>query len=158
MTAADGKYVRPRPRTKYAGVYMVRHRASGRGYIGGSTDITGRFTHHRFMLRRGRHKSWELQEYWDRYGEHAFEFVTLERCEPDMVRVREQAWHDATPNSLNTLKAVFNNRPLGPSSAGSRAALRRWAQPEYRRKREGFLQRRRQGRSLPASRSAPEAT
>jgi predicted GIY-YIG superfamily endonuclease len=128
-------YVRPKPRTKFAGIYGIRHKPSGRMYVGGSTDITGRYTHHRFMLRRGAHKSHELQKLWDRDGEAAFEFVTLERCLPQNVNEREQLWHDTTPNSLNTMKGVTASgweRNSEFRASASRAAADRWARPEYR--------------------------
>lgn len=127
-------YQRPKPRTKYAGVYGIRHSISGKMYIGGSNDMTGRYTHHRFMLRRGVHKCYALQDLWSRDGEGSFAFVTLEACAADEVREREQAWHEATPDSLNTIKGVFRTGPQGPSEAHSIAAKRRWARPDYRAK------------------------
>jgi group I intron endonuclease len=145
-------YVRPKPRTKFPGVYGVVHVASGQMYIGGSTDMTGRFTHHRFMLRRGKHKCKALQDLWTRHGEESFEFRVLERCKKDDVRSVEQRWHDNHPESLNTIKGVFRTGPSGPSGPGSEAAKRRWARPEYRAKRQAWLDRRDEGRFVKAVR------
>lgn len=89
---------RSRPRSKYCGVYLIIHLLSGRMYVGGSTDITGRYTFHRYMLRRGLHSSRALQELWTRDGEQAFEFRTLEYCAPDVLLACEQAWLDAAPD------------------------------------------------------------
>ncbi len=138
----DPNYVRPNPRTKYAGVYAILHIPSGRMYLGGSSDMTSRFTRHRFFLRRRKHKCVGLQRLWDITEESEFEFKILERCRPQDVRVAEQRWHDRTPNSLNTIKGCFFVGARGPSLASSTAAKKRWAKPTYRRKRAKFLENR----------------
>jgi group I intron endonuclease len=140
------KCVRPKPRTKYIGVYAIRHVASGRMYIGGSTDITGRRTHHRFTLRRGTHKTKALQELWDAHGESAFEFVTLEHCSAEDLLLREDHWIKTTPDCLNTVNGAVTGYFAGPSPAKKKAAVRRWANPDYRAKRKAWLESRNQGR------------
>jgi group I intron endonuclease len=127
-------YMRPRPRTRYAGVYAIRHVQSGRRYIGGSTDMTGRWTYHRFTLRRGMHKTAALQALWTADGEDAFVFEVLEKCSPVEVLQREQAWLDATPDRLNTSASAITGHTAGPSDAKKAAAKKRWARPEYRAK------------------------
>lgn len=139
------RYVRPKPRTKYSGVYAIRHIDSGQMYVGGSSDITGRFAHDRFMLRRGMHKTLALQQLWSKDGEAAFEFVTLERCDQQLVREREDAWIKGYP-CLNTVKAAGVDGRRGPSDAKKVAARKRWARPDYRAKREAWLARRDKGR------------
>jgi group I intron endonuclease len=139
---------RPKPRTKYAGVYAIRYIPTERMYVGGSADITGRYTHHRFMLRRGKHKCSALQDAWNQYGEDQFSFETLERCDPEHVREREEFWHQTSANTFNTIKEFFFRGKRGPSAKVSAAAVRRWNKPEYRAKRANFLATRRAGRFI----------
>lgn len=141
--------MRRNPRTKYCGVYAVQLIGSTAMYIGGSTDITGRYTHHRFMLRRGLHKCEALQNLWNVYGEEAFVFRTLERCAKTELEGSEDRWIRSTPECLNTIKSArYAAYPLTPerSARMSAAAKRRWARPDYREKREPFLARRDEGR------------
>ena len=94
-------------------------------YIGSSVDITGRYTFHRFMLRRGLHKTKALQELWTRDGEAAFQFKTLDRCiKADLLRL-EQVWLDQTPDRLNTSAYAVTGHGGQPSEAKKAAARKR---------------------------------
>lgn len=139
-------YKRPKPRTKYIGVYGIRHKPSGQMYVGASSDITGRWTHHRFMLRANKHKTQALQTLWLLNHEKEFEFVTLERCDLVNLKEKEQQWLDKTPISLNTLKTINGIGRKYQSLKLSLAAKRRWARQEYREKRLDFLSVRNRGR------------
>lgn len=133
-------YVPPNTRTKYCGVYCIRHLPTGRMYIGGSTDITGRYTHHRHQLRRGIHKTRLLQTLWLKDGELSFAFETLELCSPDVLLALEDDWIKRTPNHLNTVDmAVTGHANNYPSEIKKQAARDRWQNPEYRAKREAWL-------------------
>jgi len=123
---------------KQCGVYAIRLKHSTKAYIGSSVDIVSRWTHHRFMLRRGRHKTPALQAAWTEHGEAAFEFVVVEHCEKDNLRLREDQWIMATPDRYN----FFDNRKArhsGPSATKKAAAVARWKRPEYREKRAQWL-------------------
>lgn len=61
------------------GVYSIRHILSGKRYIGSSVHVTGRWTHHRYHLRRGLHYNLEMQEDWNRDGENSFVFEWIEK-------------------------------------------------------------------------------
>ena len=128
------KYVRPKPRTKYPGVYAVEHKASGTMYVGASNDMTGRWTHHRFTLRRGTHKTVALQALWTQDGEGAFCFRVLERCVKADLLAREQHWLDNTPASLNTSPTAVTGFSSKPSERRKAAAVERWKRPAYRAK------------------------
>jgi len=132
------RYIRPHPRTHYCGIYAIEH-ISGARYIGGSKDITGRYTHHRFTLRRGINKTRALQELWTQDGEETFEFKTLELCEPEMLREREEYWISITENLLNTVPGAVPGMFSEPSENKKAAAVKRWADPDYRAKREDWL-------------------
>ena len=128
-------YQRPKPRTKYVGVYAIRHVGTGRTYVGGSTDMTGRWMHHRFMLRNSQHKTKALQEAWLCDGEGSFEFVVLEKCAKADLLACEQAWLTKTKNPYNTSPTVITGYSrTGPSPANRAAALKRWERPEHRAK------------------------
>jgi group I intron endonuclease len=74
------------------GVYQIIHSASGLYYLGSAGDIPRRLRSHRRHLRLGNHRNPRLQNYWDKYGEEAFEFQILEET-PDYL-AREQFYLD----------------------------------------------------------------
>lgn len=134
-------YRRPKPRTKYCGVYGIRCTVTGMIYIGGSVDMTGRWTHHRFTLRRGSHKTPQLQDHWNIHGEANFEFIVLERCDEAVLKDREDYWIKSTPDRLNWADSATPVH-IGPSEVKKSAAVKRWANPAYRQKREDWLKER----------------
>jgi hypothetical protein len=94
--------------------------------------MTGRWTHHRYMLRRGKHKTKALQDLWTEDGEDAFTFEVLEYCKD--VIVREQHWLDVTPDRLNTSPTAITGHSSQPSERRKLAAVKRWQNPAYRAK------------------------
>lgn len=61
-------YLRARSETRIAGVYTIRHTASGRCYVGSSLDVGARLIAHARELRSGRHHAAPLQSIFDRDG------------------------------------------------------------------------------------------
>lgn len=61
-----------------SGIYAIVNTVNGKRYIGSSIDIPQRWMQHRKLLRRGKHHSAHLQSAWNKYGEHAFQFVVVE--------------------------------------------------------------------------------
>lgn len=78
-----------------SGIYVIRHRESGKQYVGSSRDIERRWELHRGSLRRGDHHSILLQRAFNKYGFAAFEFAIVEivHADDDLL-TREQAWID----------------------------------------------------------------
>lgn len=150
------RYQRPNPRNKYCGVYCIASKTTGERYIGGSTDITGRYTHHRFTLRRGLHKSKSLQEIWNTHGETDFEFTTLENCEPGDLISRED-WYLQNTHNINHSKSAITGYGNQPSEAKKEAARKRWANPEYKEKRLNWLNNRDHGRFMKNAGDFPQA-
>lgn len=73
------------------GVYKIENTINGRFYIGGTVKKLGaRWTEHRTVLNRGKHRNSLLQEDWTKYGEQAFQFIVLEVLPKDDVLQREQ--------------------------------------------------------------------
>lgn len=132
----DPNYKRPNPRTKYRGVYRILHVPSGACYIGGSVDITGRYTHHRYCLRRGIHKTKALQSLWTKDGEDCFKFEVVELCGLEDLLSREDYHIKNTSLCLNTAdSAITGHYNCGPSDTKKAAAVKRWQRPDYRDKR-----------------------
>lgn len=101
---------------KISGIYAIRHIVSGRQYIGSSGHIRQRHQHHWSRLRKGRHHSPALQNYWNKYGPDAFEFLILEECPPKHLEEREQFYID----QHNAYMRGFNGRPAAGSLLGSK--------------------------------------
>lgn len=64
-------------RTFEMGVYYILNTVNDKIYVGCSTDLRGRLRSHYKLLGRMRHHSYTLQQDWNAYGEHAFEFGIL---------------------------------------------------------------------------------
>lgn len=79
-----------------SGIYSIRHRESGKCYVGSAVNFSKRWSGHRRRLAQNRHHSAHLQGAWNKYGPLAFEFVVMERVQvlTDLL-VREQYWIDA---------------------------------------------------------------
>lgn len=87
---------------KTRGIYAIVHIASGRAYIGSSSDIDLRLRMHAGSLERGRHYNRFLQRAWTKNGASAFEMRVLELTGDASLVVREQAHLDQhQPNVFN---------------------------------------------------------
>ena len=65
-----------------AGIFVVRNVATGRSFVGASSDLPGMLNRQRFQLELGSHPDAELQADWNSLGPEAFEFAVLDRLEP----------------------------------------------------------------------------
>lgn len=77
------------------GVYRILCSASGRFYVGSSSNLDRRYYEHRLDLRKGRHRNPILQSAWSKYGEDAFEFETIAVLAPEHLIEYEQRFLDA---------------------------------------------------------------
>jgi group I intron endonuclease len=59
---------------KKCGIYKITNTKNDFYYIGSSVDITSRFGNHRSSLRKNTHNNPKLQNAWNKYGEHCFNF------------------------------------------------------------------------------------
>ena len=79
-----------------SGIYCIRHKASGKSYVGSSVDMRARVNHHFNMLRRGCHFNPHLQAAFAKYGADAFEAKTLRVVDDrDGLHVEEQEFLDS---------------------------------------------------------------
>lgn len=97
------------------GVYAIRHKPTGRCYVGGSINVRDRWKSHRHGLRRG-HDNPKLRQASTKDGPAAFEFVLLEHATPSDLLEREQFWIDA----LDAVQSGFNIAPVAGSLLGFR--------------------------------------
>ena len=96
-----------------SGIYKIRNTVNGKVYVGSAVNINNRWCVHRHGLERGIHHSVKLQRAWDKYGDLAFEFSTLEICEVDLLLEREQWWIEslmaATSAGYNVCRTAGNS-------------------------------------------------
>lgn len=83
------------------GLFRIRNKADDKSFVVSSIDLPSAINRHRSQLKGGVHANRALQADWDRLGEDAFEFETLDilspRAEPDWnpsdeLRVLELLW------------------------------------------------------------------
>ena len=76
-------------------VYCILNVINGKRYIGSSVDAPRRLYVHRWLLRKGKHYSVQLQHSWERDGEASFSFAVIEFCKKEHLLAREQIWMNA---------------------------------------------------------------
>lgn len=62
-------------------VYKIINTVTNKCYIGSTKNFKKRMLDHKSGLKRGRHYNINLQTAWDKYGEKAFAFTSIEECE-----------------------------------------------------------------------------
>lgn len=77
-----------------SGIYEIVNTVNGRRYIGSTNNFLTRYAKHLSHLRGNDHDNPKLQAAWNKYGENAFDFRPLERCEECDLLVVEQRWLD----------------------------------------------------------------
>lgn len=98
-------------------VYKIEHVATGDCYVGGTTDFQRRCWDHKSRLRRGAHRSANLQRTWNTHMEKAFAFSILEIVtERGTLLAREQHWMDK-------INPKFNIQRTAGSPKGQKATM-----------------------------------
>lgn len=82
------------PREKICAVYVIRNKANGKVYVGGSKDVMLRRNDHFGKLKRGVHRSRDMIADYREHGRDAFEFSILELATPETLAGLEQKWLD----------------------------------------------------------------
>jgi group I intron endonuclease len=83
-------------------VYAIRHKSSGRCYVGSTISEKKRRSQHFSGLRKGRHCNVHLQRAFAKYGEDAFDWLVLEQTQE--LAKQELNWIvklDAVRNGFN---------------------------------------------------------
>lgn len=94
-----------------SGVYVIRHVASGRRYVGSAVNIGKRWKEHLRGLSTGKHHSRFLQRAWDKHGQAAFAFEVALYCDRGNLLMYEQAL-------IDFYKPEFNSAPTAGSQLG----------------------------------------
>jgi group I intron endonuclease len=101
------------PRKPIMGVYAVKHKRTGRLYIGSSIFVQARLGWHKNALNRGDHHNKFMQGHWNRTKERDWDFILLEVVMNRISLIdREQSWIQQTTK-------IYNNRPAGKLSGYS---------------------------------------
>lgn len=121
------------------GVYAITHTASGRRYVGSTTNLHLRRRTHLWNLNRGAHCNKWLQHAWVKYGADAFTFGVLERVgDATTLGACEQRWMDSSPllyNHLKTAHVAHGYKHTRQTKEAWREAHRRaWRSPECRQR------------------------
>lgn len=102
------------------GVFQVRNLASGKVFIGASTDLPSMLNRQLAQLRLGMHPNRELQADWDALGADSFAFEVLDALAP-----RDEVGYDPHAD-LQVLESLwldklapfddggYNRRPASP--------------------------------------------
>lgn len=82
-----------------SGVYEIRNILNNKTYYGSSYHIRVRLLEHRSYLLSNKHHNKKLQNAYNKYGEHNFEFRIVETCEPirNTLLNIEQKYLDLNP-------------------------------------------------------------
>jgi len=92
---------------KVIGVYTIQCQATGKTYVGSSSNVMNRIGTHKLQLRKGAHTNHLLLSEYQRHGEGAFKFALLTACATSEEALREEAvWirkFRATDDSLNLM-------------------------------------------------------
>jgi group I intron endonuclease len=79
---------------KISGIYEIVNKVNDKRYYGSSVNIKSRFQSHKKELRKGIHSNGHLQFSWNKYGDYNFDFIVVEKVEPDKLLLMEQKYLD----------------------------------------------------------------
>jgi group I intron endonuclease len=77
---------------RICGIYRITNVVNRKCYVGRADNIKRRWSVHRCMLNKSKHKNTPLQNAWNKYGEDNFIFEVLEECIEDRLQEREFYW------------------------------------------------------------------
>lgn len=90
-------------------IYQIVNKIDGKFYLGSAKNLTRRKARHLKLLRRGQHHSRYLQNAWNKYGEENFEFVVLQKVEPEKVYEFENQLIQSLKPAYNMMMCVFSH-------------------------------------------------
>jgi hypothetical protein len=83
------------------GIFQIKNLASGKIYIGRSTDLNGKINSEKFQLKNNLHMNKDLQKDFDTLGMEKFSFEVLDR-----LPAKEDPGYDYD-DDLRTLEAMW---------------------------------------------------
>lgn len=93
---------------RVCGIYKIINTANNKIYVGSSVQVESRILKHLSFLRRGRHPNGHLQSAFTNYGEDAFDFLLIERCDKESLLAREQYYIDTLNPEYNICTIAGN--------------------------------------------------
>lgn len=73
-------------------IYSITNTINNKQYVGQTKDYNSRVNSHLCALRANRSHNRHLQNSFNKYGEQAFQFDIIEKCDIDELNDREQFW------------------------------------------------------------------
>lgn len=98
------------------GIYLITNKINDKKYVGQSSRINFRWTHHIVDLRNNCHHNKHLQASWNKYGADNFEFSIIEKCTEDELNQREIYW-------INYYDSFNNGYNLDQGGSGARGYM-----------------------------------
>lgn len=98
-------------------IYKIENIQNGFVYIGQTKNTVKRFSRHKNALSRNVHRNQYLQNAWNKYGENAFKFSTIECLiikDPVYLNKRELWWIENSCNLYNINKCINVNKVFYP--------------------------------------------
>lgn len=88
---------------KISGVYLIKNKLNGKGYVGSSSNIIKRWSTHKSPSTWVNIKS-DLYKDFQEYGLENFDFIILEKCDVSELRMKERFYME----SLGTIEKGYN--------------------------------------------------
>jgi len=97
-----------------SGVYAILCSATGKAYIGSSSNVTKRKGVHFRDLKKNRHHSPKLQNAFNKYGADTFVFEYIQECEKEKLIDNEQFFI----HFYDSFRNGYNSRPRAENHTG----------------------------------------
>ena len=78
----------------FSGIYGIKNIINKKTYVGSAVNIKKRWKQHISSLNIHRHRNRHLQRAWNKYGQNYFKFIVIERCDKNILLIREQIFID----------------------------------------------------------------
>lgn len=100
------------------GIYKITNKINGKSYIGQSTDIAKRWSHHLTIAYNDKYSAyqWYIHHALKKYGKENFTFEVLEECTEEQLNEREIYWiayFDTYNNGYNLTEGGNSSKNLG---------------------------------------------
>lgn len=95
-----------------SGIYKIANKITGDFYIGSAINLKNRFYRHNTTLNLNKHQNRHLQNAYNKYGKHAFEFVIIELVPNKNSLIKREQFY------IDKLNPIYNICKIANSSLG----------------------------------------